>query len=456
MLSWLGLAGAALGGAAAADEVPPDAAATVFAQWLDDRSDQTGNAVDPVPLSEDELRTLLSAAVRNAMLRSPAVGESEALWGAALSDVDQVKGWRWPQVEIGSQSQALTVDSGRGTSNSNSMDVALSLKVVTPLYDFGRTRGTLKSREQSALAAAEQYAAQQQNNAAQVTVYIVELSKQRLLAEVGQSYIHRLRSLVAMLAEIVKVDPGRASELTQAKARLLQAQTSLDMTLSRCRDAELALQKLLGDELPVLPLKRSWALQPVGLEQLLDQMPAHPLLLQAKAESQAAQWQTEAIRSSAWPQLDWVINKTMGRGETGTQQPWETRLALSWKVFQGGAQRAARAASAQRTAASKLREEQIRLDLEYELRSATQDAQTLYQRADAYRELVAESELIRKAFFEQWYHLGRRTLLDVLSAESDYYSNQVNEVSSRFDGYNAVLRGRSGAGGLLQWLHVKG
>jgi adhesin transport system outer membrane protein len=77
---------------------------------------------------------------------------------------------------------------------------------------------------------------------------------------------------------------------------------------------------------------------------------------------------------------------------------------------------------------------------------------TLYERADAYRDLTDETERVRKAFFEQWYHLGKRTLLDVLTAESDYYGNQVSEVTSRFDGYNAVFREQSGAGKLVSWL----
>jgi hypothetical protein len=81
-----------------------------------------------------------------------------------------------------------------------------------------------------------------------------------------------------------------------------------------------------------------------------------------------------------------------------------------------------------------------------------QALQTLYDRADAYSGLVDETERVRKAFFEQWYHLGRRTLLDVLTAESDYYGNQVSEVTSRFDGYNAVFREYSGAGALVGYL----
>jgi outer membrane protein TolC len=59
---------------------------------------------------------------------------------------------------------------------------------------------------------------------------------------------------------------------------------------------------------------------------------------------------------------------------------------------------------------------------------------------------------VRKQFFEQWYHLNRRTLVDVLLAESDFYNNQVSEVSTQFDAYQAILKIRLNNGTLEQWL----
>ena len=63
---------------------------------------------------------------------------------------------------------------------------------------------------------------------------------------------------------------------------------------------------------------------------------------------------------------------------------------------------------------------------------------------------------MRKIFYEQWYHLGRRTLLDVLIAENDHYNNQIAQVNSRYDGEAADLRIRADAAILLPWLGVGG
>lgn len=74
------------------------------------------------------------------------------------------------------------------------------------------------------------------------------------------------------------------------------------------------------------------------------------------------------------------------------------------------------------------------------------------QRAELYRDLAVESGQIREDFYLQWHHLGKRTLLDVLSAENEHYGNQVSEITNRFDGYQAILRQYASAGTLARWL----
>ena len=427
-----------------------DTAAGIFAPWLSPRPPEADEPWNRQPVSEAVLRDTLYRAVDTAMQRSPEVQQAQANLDAAMADVDEARGHRWPSLQIGTQSRALAV--GSHSDNNPSRDPSLTLAVVTPVYDFGRTGNVIKSREQSAEATSQAYEAEREKIASVVCIALVELGKQRTLIYVGQQYVDRLNALVRMLGEIVKVDNGRMSELIQAKARLLQAQANLDATLASAREAELALRKLLGDTHPTLPAGQAWTLKPASVEDLLPQLDAHPLLQQARAEAAAARYYADSVKSAAWPSLNWIISKNTGRDAIGREQPWETRLALNWTAFSGGSVHASKLAALARASASEQHEAQLHLDTEYQVRAAAQDAQTLADRANAYRDLADETEQVRRAFFEQWYHLGRRTLLDVLTAESDYYGNQVNEVSYRYDGYLAVLREYASAGQLVAWL----
>ncbi|WP_010090344.1 TolC family protein [Burkholderia ubonensis] len=400
--------------------------------------------------TEADVRRLLYAAVEAAIDVSPQVRRLYAEYQAAQSDVDQAKGARWPQLQLSGRTRSAQFGSnaGIGYDPGNSINADLT----TTLFDWGRTDKLIGSRRERASANQERYTAQMEDSAYQVSSTLVELAKQRNIALLSQQFVDRMTQLVSMLDEIVAADRGRGSELTQAKARLLQAQASRDTALARYRDAQLNLRKLVGERPVPIPVAASWPLQPGRLERLMSALDENPRIRQARAEATAADLNRDAVRASSRPQLDWVVSTNTGRDALGRRMPWQTMLTLRWNAFTGGAATAEADAATYRALAGWREVEQTRLDLEYQVRSADQDAREFDARADQYHDLTAESDRVRNAFFDQWHQLGRRSLLDVLIAESDYYNNRVSEVAYRFDGYAATLRGYASAGMLVRWL----
>ncbi|KVT15002.1 transporter [Burkholderia sp. MSMB1078WGS] len=389
-------------------------------------------------------------AVKAAADRSPEVSEAYAQFKAANADVAEVKGQRWPQVDIGSQSPTATFG---GSSNSGSFNNPLTVNVTTNVFDWGRTRNVIGSREHLSEAANRAYDAALEKSAQEVSTTLIELTKQRNIVELSQQFVDRMAALVKMLNEIVEVDRGRGSELTQAKTRLLQAEAQHDTAQARVRDAELTLRKLVGDEaIAWIPHTREWAIEPGNLSRLLSLVAEHPALRQVKSEADAADLNAKAVKASALPQVNWVVSGGLNKDTLGRRQGWQTMLTLNWGAFRGGSANAATEAARARADASLQRMEIQRRDLEYAVRAADQDAHTLLQRADLYRALSSETDRVRKAFFEQWYHLGKRSLLDVLTAENEHYTNNVAEVSNRFDGYLSVFSEHYSAGNLVVWL----
>ena len=400
--------------------------------------------------SEHELRAIFWRAVQAAAERSPLVRRMQAEQQAAVDDIDEAKGQRWPQLGIAMQSETARL--GPGKDNVSTSTQGINFNVTTPVYDWGRIGKTIESREHLAQAANASIEAELENSAFEVLATMVELGKQRIIIDLGQQYENRMSDLVTMLAGIVAVDKGRSSELTQAKARLLQAQSARDNAQTQATGAEIQLRKLVGERPLMIPRTREWNIRLASLDGLLQHVDDHPNIQRAQSSAEAAQLQAQVVRSTSLPQLNWVISKTTAEDGMGRSQPLQTSLAVSWAAFRGGSTRAAERAALQRAEAGRQEAGQQRMDLEYYIRNASHDARTLLERAELYRDLTAETDQIRKAFYEQWYHLGKRTLLDVLSAESDHFSNQVSEISSRFDGYQAIFRQYASAGSLLQWL----
>jgi outer membrane protein, adhesin transport system len=419
-----------------------------YADWLDDSAAAKALG-DRSVVPERAVRLALRNAADVAATRSPAIRQARNDWDAAKFDVDQVKGQRWPQVQLTGNSPSL-----QGSNNSfNDSNMAnASINVTTMVYDWGKTKKNIDSRTKTAEAAEFYMKTMEQQNAYDVSTNLVELAKNRAIYSIGESYVRRMGALVDMLAEIVKVDPGRLSELSQAKARLLQAQTSQAVVAAQVRSLELSVRKLAGDEPTPMPAGTLWQLQLDGLDDAVAAVPQNPAIEQAMAESAAAAATAKSVRAASLPQLNWVINKTTAHDSFNQRQPWTTMLQLSWTPFQGGSQQAAERAALSRASSSADKREQLELDSEFRVRDAHRDAIALATRAKLYGELTVETDLVRKQFFEQWYHLNRRTLVDVLLAESDFYNNQVSQVTTQFDAYQAILKIRLNNGTLEQWL----
>lgn len=411
----------------------------------------TPSTVARVSPGEMELRALFYRAVVDALNRSPQIRGALMQVEAAKEDVSNAKGQRWPQVDLTSNSRSY--EFGNGDRNASTSNIpSLGVNVATNLVDFGQTSNTIKSKEFSVKAADFQSNAQVEDLAWQVSSSLVELSKQRLIIGMSKQYVARMQELVTMLSGIAAADQGRRSELTQATGRFLQAQSALDSAVSKARDTEIILYRLLGETQVALPPSMQWQLKPSQLDELLAAVDRHPTLQQGQAQVQAAFAESDALKASSLPKVNWVVSKGTGKDGYGREQSWQTGINVSWGVFRGGSAQAGEQAAVQRASAMREQVEDQRDDLEQRVRAADQDARSMLQRADLYRNLTKESDRIRLDFFDQWYHLGKRTLLDVLSAESDYYNNRVGEVTNRFDGYNAIFRGYASAGQLVNWL----
>jgi len=401
---------------------------------------------------EDELRRQFLTAARIVWRINPVLKSYLAQGEAAAASVDEAKGQRWPQVDLNASSATKEFGGGVKNYENQSNIPALSVSVATNLIDFGQTRHTIESREERVTSAQYKVQAHREELAMQVNNALIEWAKQQHIIEISKQYMARMTELVNMLSGIVQSDAGRRSELTQAKGRLLQARSYLESAESRARDVEITLNRLSGGNQMALPASDKWLLAPGALQQQLNQLDLHPVILYASAETRAVEKEAEAINASGLPKLNWTVSKNTREDSLGRQQAWQTGLNVSWPLFRGGSVRAQELATRKQADASRQQQEEQRRELENKVRAANQDAFSMAERAALYKGLTVESDRIRQDFYDQWYHLGRRTLLDVLSAESDLYNNQVSEISNRFDSYSAVIQGYFSAGMLSRWL----
>ncbi|OTH86615.1 hypothetical protein CAZ07_37460, partial [Pseudomonas aeruginosa] len=72
-------------------------------------------------------------------------------------------------------------------------------------------------------------------------------------------------------------------------------------------------------------------------------------------------------------------------------------------------------------------------DLSQRIDRLVQSRAVAVQLALEYQRLAVETDQVRKMFYDQWYNLGKRTLLDVLVAENDHFNSQLQAINNTYD-----------------------
>ncbi|MGE9761314.1 TolC family protein [Pseudomonas sp. PDM20] len=385
--------------------------------------------------------------VNTALNISPEMKQADANWQAAKGDVDQAKGARWPQVQVSASSRTLQSKKSDDYNN----DGTTTVQMTTPVYDFGAISHTIDSRSSTANAQEEAKGQTQVTVAYNTASGVLELAHQQEALAISDRYVARMRELVNMLSQISDVDPGRRSEVVQARSRLLQAETARNMVLSKLQEQKTTLAKLVGEDVTV-PANARWEWAPITLNDALGSMQDRPSLRQARWEKEAALASAESVKSSRYPKLNWVVGRSSGSNMLNNEEPWSTGLAVEWQAFSGGSASAAQRAAYARANAAEEKMEATRRESEYLIRNLVEQRDLSAARVDDYKALLVESDRVRKMFYDQWYHLGKRTLLDVLIAENEYYSAQIAASDTYYNAKASDLRIRAETSGLLAWL----
>lgn len=391
-------------------------------------------------------------AVALSLAQNPTVREAQAAYLAAKDDIRVARGQRFPQVDVAVQSspQQFGVNANNGAVRDGTTE---SLRAVTPVLDWGKASYEIEAREQSAEAAKQRLIQARETVANDTIAAMLQVAKQTRLVAVTDDYMDRNKRLVEMLTQIVEIDPGRGSELVQARSRFLQSMASKDQTLSRLRDAKSALLRLLPNDAVEIPLNVTEAAIPVtDLESAIAALDKHPVVLQAQADADSALSSAKALARSNLPGVSWVVSKSSARDALNRESPWISQFQLNFGASRGGSALAAERAAIARADAARERSRQARLDIQYKLRGIAEDASSQLERARVYRDIGPQTDQVREAFYEQWYTLGKRSLFDLLNAEADHFNTVSTQITSLFDGLIAASRLKAEVADLTRWL----
>ena len=412
-------------------------------------------ATNEAPVAPANPRQVLQGMVSEALQRSHAVGATKLLAEAALSDIEETRAATGVQASLNT---GIGPGGTRqlGVTETSAAQARASINVGQLFWDGGRTNKLADWRTQLAESARYGHLSQQEQLALTTVALALERSRLRMTAVVWRAHVRKMGCLVEALDTITKTDRGRASEMVQARKSLQQAELTLTQTQSSVRQVEVRLRRLVGDGLP--PSE--------GLATLFNGVPDLPELVadaersfdiaQLDAQIKAANRYAEAVEAGGKPQLSWNVSGnanattggTLGRTKAGS---YAVGLSLNVPLLTPGLEPATDAARKRAQAASLQRAEALE-SRRYRVAEVHEQALSAVDRARRVAEVLKDSEQVRNFTLQQWQQLGKRSLFDVISAETDHFNTRVNYVNALHDTQQLNANLLSLGRGVIEWL----
>ena len=394
-------------------------------------------SVQATPATQDagaeiDPRAQLQSLVSQALSRSKQVGAAYLLKLAADADLAEAKAQHQPTVAIGGTlGPVSTIVKGANPSTSKGILGRGTISAAMPVWDFGHIDKLTEWRRQLRDVAGYGQANAEEQIALQTVSLALDRSRYTLQVQVNGQFVRRMSCLVEALTVLTKADKGRASEQIQAQKSLQQAQISLDQTVSTLRQVEVRLKHFVGDSLPPAAPMSSVLAQMPALPDLEADVMLSADVAQATAAAKAQRSYTESVVAGLKPSVS-----VMASGDTSVhalrQTDWSAGIAVNIPLLQPGSD-ATVTAALRRTQAAEMQREDAIESKRYRLREMYESAVSTQDRAKSIVDILRNSERVRANTLLQWQELGRRSLFDVMSAESDYYSMRIAHVNALFD-----------------------
>lgn len=320
----------------------------------------------------------------------------------------------------------------------NNWTATLEARQALFRYDWWARGRRAEAREQQAELRLVQRQQAEMAQVAQRYLAVLQAASALAQAEADAGAVRRSLEDTRKRYEVQLV-PGTDLKEAQARDDLKQAALlSARQALATARDA---LDELVGSGdqslaflAPDAPLP---ALAPADSDSWLRlARERNPGLLLARSTEEVARADVDSTRSDGLPTLDLVATharQDLSDSRVGSKlDTTQVGVELRVPIFSSGAASSKLREMQARLLASQADRQRVERELDRGVRSALRDVQTTAAQTEAFRR-VAESALAAEQAVRYGYEAGKRTIADVLNAQSNTVQARRNLDQSRYD-----------------------
>ncbi|WP_243544989.1 TolC family outer membrane protein [Pseudodesulfovibrio tunisiensis] len=286
----------------------------------------------------------------------------------------------------------------------------------------------------------------------------IDVHRERMLAHLAVENVASHKDILSSIAERVAAGAGSRADEMQARGRLARAETTLITYEGNLRTVEANYLRMTGHTPGVLAVPGfAPEFMPASLEEVMERTLAdNPKLRVYKAEVAAASESRDMVDARMYPDVDIKLSSRYTDNLDSSRtylQDNRAMLALSWNLFSGGSDY-----NDSKAAEARIDEAQANLqdttdDLVRQVSSAWSEYVTAAGQVAKHTEALQYSRESRDMYMLQ-FNVGQRSLLDVLDAVNEVFSNAVLLESARNNQIFTLYKLRTLEGKLVATLEL--
>lgn len=407
----------------------------------------------------------LYEAVQYGMIANPDILLNTAKGLSAKQAIDKAKGGLYPSIDVtggfGRQKSVNPTTSAIDDTPSATLNIVESaVELRQRLFAGGGIINEVKRNQY--LTQAQKWKTQgiAEDLALEITKnYFAVLLHERLYAYSIEN-LKAHKAVFKMIKERATAGITRAAEVDQANARLALAEANKISALADLQEVKINYAKTVGKwpenlQMPRVPARNSL---PNNLAKIIEKgLDNHPTVKSSYADIKEAKAQYDVARAAYYPEVNLVLNSSKNKNLGGLAGPNDSdtvALRMNYNAFRGGADAAHIRETAYQVQEAYETKNRTLLELKETIRLAWNAYVASALRIQPLKQHVTASRKTRTAYQDE-FKVGKRTLLDLLDSQNEYYESQIELARAENDEILSRYRILNGMGCLLKYLNLR-
>ncbi|HBD9374120.1 TPA: TolC family outer membrane protein [Legionella pneumophila] len=407
----------------------------------------------------------LYEAVQYGMIANPDILLNTAKGLSAKQAIDKAKGALYPSIDVtggfGRQRSVNPTSAAIDDTPSTTLNIVESaVELRQRLYAGGGIINEVKRNQY--LTQAQKWKTQgiAEDLALEITKnYFAVLLHERLYAYSIEN-LKAHKAVFKMIKERATAGITRTAEVDQANARLALAEANKISALADLQEVKINYAKTVGKwpenlQMPRIPARNSL---PNNLARIIEKgLDNHPTVKSSYADIKEAKAQYDVARAAYYPEVNLVLNSSKNKNLGGLVGPNDSdtvAVRMNYNAFRGGADAARIRETAYQVQEAYETKNRTLLELKETIRLAWNAYVASALRIQPLKQHVTASRKTRAAYQDE-FKVGKRTLLDLLDSQNEYYESQIELARAENDEVLSRYRILNGMGCLLKYLNLR-